>query len=105
VATEVAAVARTRPEVRRLWIAAAQRSNAPARFADPAVTPARGLTDTFAFAEIAPAAPADAPGFVAARFAAALAAPGGPPGHGTPIGGDPPSVRRGIGGRPLIRRR
>jgi glycerol uptake facilitator-like aquaporin len=52
-----------------VYIAAAYRFTASASFANPAVTVARALTDTFAGIR-----PADVPGFIAARLAEAAAA-------------------------------
>ena len=52
-----------------LWITAAYWFTASTSFANPAVTLARSLTDTFAGI-----APGDAPAFIAAQFAAALGA-------------------------------
>ena len=53
-----------------LYITAAYWFTASTSFANPAVTFARGLTDTFAGIR-----PADVPGFVVAQFAGAMAAP------------------------------
>ncbi len=57
------------PALVACWIGAAYWFTASTAFANPAITVARALSDTFAGI-----APADAPGFIAAQLAGALAA-------------------------------
>ncbi len=57
------------PALVACWIGAAYWFTASTSFANPAITIARALSDTFAGIR-----PADAPGFIAAQFAGALAA-------------------------------
>lgn len=61
--------ARAVPALVACWIGAAYWFTASTSFANPAITIARALSDTFAGIR-----PADAPGFIAAQFAGALAA-------------------------------